>query len=451
MPIYTVGRRRVVIALLLTGALLLTLDLRGNAVLDTVRDGFSRAMAPVERAADVVTSPVRRGWNSYQNYDDLERENIALRDEIDRQRGTQAAAEASIIDYQLLLALNSLPSLSGIETAKAQVVGGAANNIDQIVEINKGTDDGIAVGMPVVNQAGLIGKITLTNATTSTVMLITDPRYSIPVEILAGTGDVELDDPATTTPSGRTDAENEELVEQSEAEIAAAEAEEAAEAAAAEAAAEEAELGDEVPSGTTPEDFFADEVPLPQAGDPNDPANASTTLPEAVPVTDPDGNPIPQPVTTDADGNPIPQPVTTDADGNPIPQPVTTDADGNPIPVPEVATTTTTTTTVPVQLEKEFGVLRGRGQGRPPQVRFLQDIPSLAELQVGDLIETAGGSQSLAPPNIPVGRVINRADRNGVAGPLLEIELNADLDRLNFVRVVLYQPFIEVDEPDVAE
>ena len=425
MPIYTVGRRRVVIALLLTGALLLTLDLRGNAVLDTVRDGFSRAMAPVERAADVVTSPVRRGWNSYQNYDDLERENIALRDEIDRQRGTQAAAEASIIDYQLLLALNSLPSLSGIETAKAQVVGGAANNIDQIVEINKGTDDGIAVGMPVVNQAGLIGKITLTNATTSTVMLITDPRYSIPVEILAGTGDVELDDPATTTPSGRTDAENEELVEQSEAEIAAAEAEEAAEAAAAEAAAEEAELGDEVPSGTTPEDFFADEVPLPQAGDPNDPANASTTLPEAVPVTDPDGNPIPQPVTTDADGNPI--------------------------PVPEVATTTTTTTTVPVQLEKEFGVLRGRGQGRPPQVRFLQDIPSLAELQVGDLIETAGGSQSLAPPNIPVGRVINRADRNGVAGPLLEIELNADLDRLNFVRVVLYQPFIEVDEPDVAE
>ena len=100
----------------------------------------------------------------------------------------------------------------------------------------------------------------------------------------------------------------------------------------------------------------------------------------------------------------------------------------------------------PDQLEKEFGVLQGRGQGRPPQVRFLQDIPSLAVLQVGDLIETAGGSQSLAPPNIPVGRVINRADRPGVAGPLLEIELNADLDKLNFVRVVLYQPFTEVAE-----
>jgi rod shape-determining protein MreC len=33
-----------------------------------------------------------------------------------------------------------------------------------------------------------------------------------------------------------------------------------------------------------------------------------------------------------------------------------------------------------------------------------------------------------------------------VAGPLLEIELNADLDKLNFVRVVLFQPLTEVAE-----
>ena len=228
MAIYTVGRRRVIIALLLTGALLLTLDLRGNPVLDTIRDGFSRAMAPVEQATDVVTRPVQRAWSSYSNYDDLERENQALLDEIDRQRGTQAAAEASIIDYQLLLALNNLPSLSGIETAKAQVVGGATNNIDQIVEINKGSNSGIAVGMPVVNQAGLIGKITQVNATTAKVMLITDPRYSIPVEILGGTGELdEGEEPSDTTPSGRTEDELDEIIDQS---IAAAEAAEAAEA-----------------------------------------------------------------------------------------------------------------------------------------------------------------------------------------------------------------------------
>jgi len=404
MAIYTVGRRRVIIALLLTGALLLTLDLRGNPVLDSIRDGFSRAMAPVERATDVVTTPVQRAWDSYSSYDDLERENQALRDEIDRQRGTQATAEASIIDYQLLLALNNLPSLSGIETAKAQVVGGATNNIDQVVEINKGSDDGIAVGMPVVNQAGLIGKITQANATTSKVMLVTDPRYSITVEILGGTGETDdSNDPTDTTPSGLTPEEIDDLI---------AESEEAASATDVEVDSESSG-----PSGASSDDPFANDPPLPQAGDPGDPATTTTssTLPEAIPV---------------------------DEDA-----PVTTDADGNPIEVPDSTTTTTTTIVLdPDQLEKEFGVLQGRGQGRPPQIRFLQDIPSLAVLQVGDLVETAGGSESLAPPNIPVGRVINRADRPGVGGPLLEIELNADLDKLNFVRVVLFQPLTEVDE-----
>jgi rod shape-determining protein MreC len=70
----------------------------------------------------------------------------------------------------------------------------------------------------------------------------------------------------------------------------------------------------------------------------------------------------------------------------------------------------------------------------------------LSELVVGDLVETAGGSESLAPTGIPVGRVINRANRPGSRGPLLDVELYADLARLNFVRVVLYKPLSEVQQ-----
>ena len=42
MPLYTPGRRRAIVLLLLTSVLLLTLDLRGNAVFDTAR---SRVLA----------------------------------------------------------------------------------------------------------------------------------------------------------------------------------------------------------------------------------------------------------------------------------------------------------------------------------------------------------------------------------------------------------------------
>lgn len=130
-------------------------------------------MEPVETATEVVTNQVKRLWDAYSNYDDLERENVILRERNNKLIGTQAAAEASVVDSQQLLALlNDLPSLASIDTEKAEVVGASSNNIDQIIEINKGSLDNVAVGMPVVNRAGLIGRVTRVRLNSSQVMHI---------------------------------------------------------------------------------------------------------------------------------------------------------------------------------------------------------------------------------------------------------------------------------------
>lgn len=374
MAIYSVGRRRVIIALLLTSALLLTLDLRGSAVIDRARDGASRVMDPIEAAADAVTTPVVRAWNGIVDYDDLERRNQELQDEVDRLIGTQAAAAASVIEYQELLALNNLPSLAGIDTEVAQVIGSASNNFDQVVEINKGRSSGVQIGMPVVNQAGLIGKITAVNETTSLVMLATDPRYSVAVRITSGTP-CRHAVPVETTPSGLT----------------------------------EEEILDRSTTTTTSS--------LPDDRDP------SSVVPDS---TLPGGA---APTTTFPDLSGLAPTTTVD-----------------PLVELAEALASTTTTTVLEPVEKEFGALEGRGGDRLPQVRFLQNNPALTDLRECDLVETAGGSESLAPPSIPVGVVANRADRPGSGGPLLDVDLYADLDALNFVRVVLYKPLSEIEE-----
>ncbi len=376
MPIYTVGRKRVILGLLLTTVLLLTLDLRGNPVIDNVRDGFGRVLEPVEAATSVVTNPIERAWHGITNYDDLEQENLALQEQVDRLIGTQAAAEAAVIEGQELQALYSLPSLAGIDTEVARVVGKAANNLDQVIEINKGSTSGIEVGMAVVNQAGLVGKVTQVSRSSSRVMLVTDDRYSVAVKV---TSPGPVDVTANTAPSGLgTD--------------------------------ELAATGTTVPG-----------VPVP-----------------LVPgVTLPDGAPVPD--TTLPSGPLVEAPPPSLAEEPVAPEVETATADSAP---PD-----TTTTTIPAEvIEKEYGALEGRGGTRLPQIKFLQDLPSLLELEVGDLVETAGGSESLAPTGIPVGRVINRADRPGSGGPLLDVELHADLARLNFVRVVLYKPLSEVDQ-----
>ena len=408
MAIYSVGRKRVILALLLTTALLLTLDLRGNPIIDAAREGFTQVMRPVETATGVVTNPIERVWHGIINYDNVEQENIALQEQVDRLIGTQAAAEAAVIEGKELQALYSLPSLSGIDTEVARVVGRAANNFDQVIEINKGSSSGIEVGMAVVNQAGLVGKVTQVTRTSARVMLVTDLRYSVAVKVTSS-ADADADVPTNTSPSGL-----------SESEIAAA--------------------GTTTTTSTTVPSLTGPIVP-------------GLTLPDGSPVPDttlpgtavgPDGQPVIDPIT----GRPLTAEQITallDALAN---APSTTAAETTTADDATLAaeSATTTTTTLAEIIEKEYGALEGRGRRRLPQIKFVQDSPSLSELVPGDLVETAGGSESLAPTGIPVGRVLNRADRPGSGGPLLDVELYADLARLNFVRVVLYKPLSEVDQ-----
>jgi rod shape-determining protein MreC len=275
------------------------------------------------------------------------------------------------------------------------VVGRAVSNLDQVIEIDKGSLSGIEIGMPVVNQAGLVGKVTQVSARSARVMLVSDARYSVAVKVTSSDQALS-DDPTATTPSG-----------------------------------------------LDPQQVV-------------DAATTTTTVPTAlVPgITGPDGLPVPA---TTLPGATPPDPF-VDATGRRLTEAeilALAEAFNSTDSVPEesvaadslreAVTTSTTPTTVPI-IEKEYGALEGRGRLRLPQIRFLQDTPSLAELQVGDLVETAGGSESLAPPGIPVGRVLNRANRPGSGGPLLDVGLNADLARLNFVRVVLYKPLSEVGQ-----
>ena len=59
-----------------------------------------------------------------------------------------------------LLALNNLPSLGDYPSVTATVVGESPSNLDQVIEINKGSNDSIEVGMAVYAAGGLVGKIT---------------------------------------------------------------------------------------------------------------------------------------------------------------------------------------------------------------------------------------------------------------------------------------------------
>ncbi len=186
MPLYTPGRRRAIILLLLSSLLLLTIDLRGSSLFDSARTAYTEASQPFESAAEVVARPIRNAWRGITRYDGLEEENQRLQEQLDARQSIVITASGVLSEYYALLAKNSLSVPGDYERVTAQVIGPAANNVDQIVEINRGTNDGIRVGMPVVNQAGLVGTITTPiSPNRASVRLITDANFYLAVKIVA--------------------------------------------------------------------------------------------------------------------------------------------------------------------------------------------------------------------------------------------------------------------------
>lgn len=184
MATYSSTRKRAVVLLALSTVILITLDVRGSSATSFTRRVFSTVYRPIEDVARVVTRPIGNAWHGITSFEDVVKENEVLREKVAQQEGAAVAAAASVRTAQELLALNGLPTLAGINSVTAQVIGDSPSNFAQTVEINQGSDDGIRVGMPVLNAAGLVGKITQVFPNRSVLMLITDPEYALSVKVV---------------------------------------------------------------------------------------------------------------------------------------------------------------------------------------------------------------------------------------------------------------------------
>jgi rod shape-determining protein MreC len=122
-----------------------------------------------------------------------------------------ARLQAEIIEFQQenteLLVLSALLDFARAhpenEYLTAAIIGRDPSPFLHYVIINRGSDDALLRGMPVVSQQGLIGRISAVTSGASRVQLITDPDSAINVRIepsgaeaiLSGsiTGDISLD------------------------------------------------------------------------------------------------------------------------------------------------------------------------------------------------------------------------------------------------------------------
>ena len=186
------GRSRFTLLLLvLTSVTVLTLDFRGAGAVEDLRGAATTVFSPIADAASAITEPFTDAWNGAFGYDELAQENEELRDRIAQMEGDQAEASDAIRQLDELAELEGISRYTQLDSVVARVVGGSLTNFEHTIQLDRGTDDGIGVGMPVVTGAGLVGEVIAATGGRSTVQLITDPGFDIGVR-LATSGEVGI-------------------------------------------------------------------------------------------------------------------------------------------------------------------------------------------------------------------------------------------------------------------
>lgn len=178
-------RRFTLIILILVSLTVLTIDFRQSAPVSAAGRVVSNVFSPVRGAASWVGHPFGNLWNSAFHYSELKRENQRLQRRVDALEARKVRDRIDDRLYRQLLAQAHITYLKGLPTVAAQVTSGPVSNFDDTIAINRGSGDGIKVGMAVVTDAGLVGRVATVAGGQARVQPISDPNLAFFVKIYA--------------------------------------------------------------------------------------------------------------------------------------------------------------------------------------------------------------------------------------------------------------------------
>jgi rod shape-determining protein MreC len=162
--------------------------LAASPTLKPVRDRVQAELDPVRDLGRKAFSGVSVGLGRFGGDRKLREENARLRKELDDALESSLRYESALRERDDLLALNNYSDLLGIKAVNARIIDGPMTNFDETIEIDRGADQGIKVGMPVVTGAGLLGVVVAIGPNRARVSAISNESSSVGAR-LARSGD----------------------------------------------------------------------------------------------------------------------------------------------------------------------------------------------------------------------------------------------------------------------
>jgi rod shape-determining protein MreC len=184
----TRSARLLVVILVAASLAIITVDYRGGdeGPLDAAGRAVSSALAPMQRAVSGVVQPISNFFSSLAELPSLAQKNEELEREVEDLRTAQQ------LNQELARRIHDLEQLIGLQTIlhgtiPAQVIASGASNFEWTVTIGAGSDDGVAVNMPVVTGASdaprLVGRVIRVTPISSVVQLLIDRDFAVPATL----------------------------------------------------------------------------------------------------------------------------------------------------------------------------------------------------------------------------------------------------------------------------
>ena len=180
---------------------LLFVDLRFHT-LEIIRQGISLITHPLQKVAQSPIALLNNTGGYFSDVSQLEAENTRLKHlqmKNARELLRTQQLESENIRLRRLLEIKERQKLNG---RIAQILYAARDPYSRKVVIDRGINDNIITGQPVIDDAGVVGQVTRIFPFVSEVTLITDKNQAVPVQVIRnglrsvvfglGTGKLEL-------------------------------------------------------------------------------------------------------------------------------------------------------------------------------------------------------------------------------------------------------------------
>ena len=160
--------------------LLLAVQIKRERQVRLIRVWAVELISPVQRAGSWIVYNFEHGWGNYVSLRNTREENQTLRAELDRLKVRNAELEGRAREADRLAdMLKFRQEHSEVSMIAARVIGGSPDSGSLIVNIDRGSRDGLRRDMGVITPDGVVGKILAVYPDISQVLLLGDKESGV--------------------------------------------------------------------------------------------------------------------------------------------------------------------------------------------------------------------------------------------------------------------------------